>query len=739
MQGQGRVLSAFLILIGLCSLSTPSFAQDVIPIPQIDQAIVVDGVLSEDHWQQGRHLTIDYETDPGENTPAPVKTDVWIYSDGVTIYVGYHAHDPEPEKIRAWLRDRDQAWSHDLVGIKFDTFNDKRRAFQFFATALGVQMDSTQDDITDQDDDSWDAIWYSAGTIQDDGYQVEMAIPLSALRFPDQPIQEWGIELLRFWPRDVRHRLASGPVDRDIECLICQFPVMRGLEDARPGSNLEITPTLTVVASEHRDPPGNLEWDSEVDVEPGVDISWGLSPNMTLNATINPDFSQVETDDAQLDVNTTFTLFFPEKRPFFLEGADYFNTPWNVVHTRNIVDPDIGLKLTGKSGPHTHGVFVAADTTTSFLIPGPLSSDVANLDEDSNNVALRYRYDIGDNTSVGFIGTSRDSDSYHNRVAGFDLNSTLGDVHKFRAQWLYSDSEYPQTLVEEHDLTGPSLDGQAYRLSYDMDSRDWLFRLAYITIDPEFRADLGFFTRADITRKLIGGARRWYPTDNFFTYVELYSDYDRTEDHNGLLLEEEWEAWLNLNGGLQSSFSVGYNTRERFWDGQLFDEHFIALEGNFRPRRGVKLGLDTQFGEQIDFANSRAADFVRLRPEVSFDIGRGIELKIEHIYQKLSIPQGDIFTVNLSDIRLSYQMSLRSRLRLAVGLFDIDRNQALFVDEVDVSERSITTQLVYSYKINPRTALFAGYSDAGFEDDLVPSFTRTDRSVFLKLGYAFAR
>ena len=294
--------------------------------------------MDEAAWQDAVRVDVDIETRPGENIRAPVDTTAYLIEDGENLYLAFDAEDPDPASIRAYLRDRDSAWNDDFIGVVLDTYNDERRAFQFFANPLGVQMDTTNDDVNQNEDVSWDAIWTSAGQINADGYVVEMQIPLSQLRFPSLAgKQTWGFDLLRFYPRDHRYRLSNNPLDRNRGCYLCQMSKLSGLEGSRPGRDIEVVPTLTASKADTTEDPAIEPIQSgDVDMEAGVSIRWGITPDMTANLALNPDFSQVEADVAQLSVNERFALFFPEKRPFFLEGADYFSTPLDAVFTRTV-------------------------------------------------------------------------------------------------------------------------------------------------------------------------------------------------------------------------------------------------------------------------------------------------------------------------------------------------------------------------------------------------------------------
>jgi hypothetical protein len=271
------------------------------------------------------------------------------------------------------LRDRDSAFNDDFVGVVLDTFNDQRRAFEFFINPLGVQMDLINDQVNGSESSSWDAIWDSAGQINDRGFAAEIAIPFSQLRFPrtDGDLT-WGIDVLRFRPRANRARISNNTQDRNLSCYLCQFDKFTGFANAEPGKAIEVVPTLTATRTDKPPAPpttsGTLEH-GDFETEAGLGVRWGITPDLTLDLTFNPDFSQVEADVAQLEENTTFALSYPESRPFFLEGQDYYSSPLSAVYTSTVADPDAGAKFTGRTGKNTIALFATNDAITNLLFP----------------------------------------------------------------------------------------------------------------------------------------------------------------------------------------------------------------------------------------------------------------------------------------------------------------------------------------------------------------------------------
>ncbi|MDX1444216.1 MAG: DUF5916 domain-containing protein, partial [Gammaproteobacteria bacterium] len=462
---------------GIIFAISPAFgANPDIPmrdVPRVSSDVIIDGRIDPAEWQGALHVELRYETTPAENIPARVPTTALLMYSQETLYVAFEAKDPRPELIRARLSDRDRMFQDDQVGIVIDTFNDERRAFQFFANPLGVQGDLFFDDVNGSQDASFNAIWDSAGRLTSDGFEVEMAIPMHSLRFEfSEDSQVWGIDLVRIWPRGERRQFRWQTMDRDRNCYLCKIPKYRGFAGADPGSNFELNPTVTVARSDERDGLGDPWREGDVDVEPGLDMRWGITPNVIANATLNPDFSQVEADNAQLAVNNQFALFFNERRPFFLEGQDLFEEEFNIVHTRNIADPDWGAKVTGKEGNHGFGAVLPDDQLTNLIVPGSQGSDFESYEFESRNAAARYRYDIGTDALVGGIATERSGNGYRNEVVGVDGQWRFTPSDRLKAEVLRSTTEYNDEILADFSEPPGSFSDTAALLDYNHNTRE---------------------------------------------------------------------------------------------------------------------------------------------------------------------------------------------------------------------------------------------------------------------------
>jgi len=709
-------------------------------VPRVDQAPRIDGNVEVSEWSAATRIPVNIEFDPGDSVQAAVTTTGLLMEDGEILYVAFIAEDPNPDEIRAYYSDRDALWDDDWVSIVLDTFNDERRAYQFYANPLGIQADSIRDDLNRREDGSWNAIWDSAGQITEQGYMVEMAIPFKQLRFsPSQQDQLWGLDLVRNYPRDRRNRISIAGRDRDISCYLCQLGKAEGFAELERSRNLEIIPTVTATAVHSRDPHGGAGWQrDDIDPDGGVDVRWGINQDLYLNATINPDFSQVEADSAQLDINNTFSLFFPERRTFFLDGADYFNSAQNVVHTRNIADPSFGAKLTGKSGDHSFGLLTARDETTSFLIPGNLGSRVASLADLESDVAIaRYRYDVYGNSSIGALVTDRRGDGYSNTVTSLDAVLRPTNSDSITIQTMRSSSDYP-TQIRSRYSQDPHLSDSFHSIDYRHNDRRWDVWVGYTDVGADFRADLGFISRVDYNYFVTRVGHSWRNDgDSFFSRIRVALDYDITHDQSGFELEEEFEVFLNMNGPWQSRLDGLFGGSKTYWNGQYFDEQFNQLSLSLSPTPGLELGMYFRLEDIVDFANTRLGRSRRIGPEIGWQIGRHLEVDLEFQHQEFDVDGGRLFTAKLTDAEFTYQFNARSFLRFTAQYIDNDRNPDLYIRNVQSRSRELTTQLLYSYKVNAATRFFVGYSDAGFQDDSFESIEQTNRTFFAKFSYAW--
>lgn len=706
----------------------------------------IDGVLDEAAWSSATRVLLPYETSPGDNSPAPVDTECFVTFSDTHLYFGCRADDPDPDGIRAYVTDRDDIGDHDRIVMVIDPFNDARRAFEFGISALGVQFDAvatTGQQGGTNSDSSWDAIWNSAGSLTSTGFVVEAAIPFKSLRFPStDEVQTWGFYAVRYWPRSERVEARSMRWDRQNSCVLCQTNLITGLQGISPGRNIEFTPTLTSGRTDSRESltSGGLV-NGDLNNQVGLDALWGITTDLTLNVTANPDFSQVEADAAQLDVNNRFGLFFAEKRPFFLEGADFFRTPINAVFTRTIVDPTVGTKVTGKMGSNAVGLIIAQDEVTNLVFPGDIASRSTSLNESVTSIFGRFRRDFGASSTVGGLFTAREGDGYFNRVGGVDALFRPFAAVTVQLQGLHSETEYREDISETFSQPLGQFGGDAFRAQIAYNTRNWNVNSNVTYFDNGFRTDAGFVNQVNLRGGSVWLNRTfWADGDSWYTSLTASGGAWHNENLDGRLIGEGAWASFNYAGPAQSDFWVNPNLRRQFFAGEIHEFGQYWVGAGIRPSGTLGLGLTGTFGSEIDFQNGGLGDLRRISPNVDVRIGRGVDLRFSHTYQRLSRDAEEIFTANLTQVRAVYNFNPRTFVRAIVQYRDTNRNPELNVNVVDRSRSNLFTQLLVSYKVNPQTVFFLGYADnrAALEDidfqrvDL----TQASRSVFLKLGYA---
>jgi hypothetical protein len=736
-----QLLAIFVLLTPFSSHATTN--DTPLDIPHINQEIEIDGSLSEPSWENALKISLNFEVFPGENSQPPVATTAWLFEDGKNLYIGFDAKDSSIQNIKAYLSERDDIWSSDYVSIALDTFDDSRRAFQFYTNAVGVQADSIVDQITGKTDRGWDGIWQSASKINQDGYVVEMAIPLKSLRFRGgDSLKTWNIRLARIWPRDTKREFANVRDDRNNDCKICQYQSIAGFETITPAQNITLIPAVTLSKSETRDGLTEQNWQSgELTDRESLDFRWGIDQNVYLNATINPDFSQVEADELQLEVNKRFEVFTTEKRAFFLDGADYFSNWSRLVHTKLFAEPDYGVKLTGKSGAHSYGVISLKDKDTIFLLPDNQSSRFIRREgEESDNQIVRYRYDLGDKGNIGFTYTNRDSDDYSNEMLAIDGKYWFGLSDYIKFQVMTSDTLNPEEVYATRTGIDREQSGNTLSVSYLHTERDWDLLLTHHQFGKDFRADAGFVSRSDWKSSSVQTIKHWYAKDssNWWNQVSAGIQIARIGDTSGNELIDRTNFDINFSGIYQSEFGVTYLAEEqnfvqqRVGDsadpalfGRKFDIKTLEVYFDFSPLAGLDISSSISWGDEIDFSTARVGDIVTIQPSVSYQLNDHWKITLDYVSETLEVDNETIYDVKLYNYRTAYQIDVNSFVRLTIQASE------------DSGNRTMASQLLYSYQVNPYSRFYFGYSDDGFKTADINHFKRTDRTLFTKFSYAW--
>src|SRR5829696_9253620 len=503
------------------SFVVPPEKSEPIAIPKFDKPPVIDGKLDEEVWQKAVVLKDFYQIQPGDNIPPSKPTEVLIGFDPQFLYLAFKATD-EPEKVRATVAKRDNIFNDDYVGFMLDTFNDKRKAFEIFFNPLGIQGDGI---ITEGrgEDFSVDLLMESKGIIHETGFNVEIAIPFKSLRFEAGKGKLWGAHFFRRIKRFENELDSWMPFSRSIDSTLSQTGHLTGLEGISVERTIELIPSVTVSQNSRFVPsfggiargtdPGRIV-NEPVGLELGLTAKFIPSSAVTVDLAINPDFAQVEADQLVVTANQRFPIFFSEKRPFFLEGIDIFQTPVTAVHTRAIVDPDVAVKTTGKLGRNTFGLMVASDNG-----PGNLSADdrgalngcfekraldasvICNnerfLDKNAYIGVLRLKRDVGKENSIGMMATSYNFIDKHNQVLGIDGRFRLDKQTTWTFQTLGTTSRnffFDPNDGETRYRTG---NGFGYATSYNVSGRTWGWVLYGEGFTQDYRADVGFVQRTN--------------------------------------------------------------------------------------------------------------------------------------------------------------------------------------------------------------------------------------------------
>jgi len=705
-------------------------------VKQSESPIRIDGKISPGEWQNATHVTLNYEIEPGNNLPAKVKTEAFVTYDRKNLYVAFIAHDPNPKEIRASISDRDTIWQDDFTGIAIDPFNDSRRGYEFFVNPYGVQADLKRVEGTGEDS-TWDTIWNSAGRITADGYEVEFAIPFNSISFPNGTgIHTWGFWFFRAYPRNFRYQISNVPFDRDKSCFFCQISHAKGFEGVHPGRNLELNPTVTTTDSKDRKDFGDPMTGRGSNTQLGMNIRWAPSSNITLNAALNPDFSQVEADTAQLSYNRQFSLFYDEKRPVFLEGADIFRTEGQFVYTRTISDPSYVLKATGKSGKYAWGIFNAHDTITNLILPGPQDSSIQSWNSESDVTVGRLRRDILKNSTIGALVTHREGGGYHNTLLSIDGIFNFTDRDTFKFQVTDTDTRNPDD-PENDKLNGESTSGSAYDFRFEHDDEHWYLEAWHMRMGDGFRSDIGFIPQVGFVESGILMGHRRYGKDGAF--ISRYSSYFSTEiqkDMSGNPIHRMFHFEQDLNMTGQTYLGLFYDAEMRSYNN--VNHHY----GNYGFWTGGKqrkfiYTLDMYFGENVDLKNNRIGNWNVIKTELTFLPTPHINFELDATQETMRELGEKLYTAHILQTHFIYNFNTRMLIRTIIQYTSLEKNPELYTDLDNRISRSLFPQILFSYKINPRTLLYLGYSGNRAATELNPmqSFERT---LFFKVAYAWS-
>jgi len=716
-------------------------------LPRTTGSISIDGELGDSGWQDALVVDEFFETTPGNNTPPKIKTVAWVTYDAKYFYIGLRCDDPEPSKIRAPYVDRDQVLgTDDNVAIFLDTRNDRKSALEFRINPRGIQGDAIFNEANGNEDFSPDFYYDTAAKITPQGWTAEMRIPFSSLRYPESDPQTWGIRIWRNYPRDFRYGIHSSPTPRDTNCFICLLHPISGLQDLPRGGHLVAAPYATAQQLSHpRGEPGTSFINDPVRSDVGVDVKWNPNADITVDGTLNPDFSQIESDVAEITVNQRFAIFFPEKRPFFLEGIDLFSTPIQAVYTRTITSPRWGLRGTGKIGSSAYTLLVSQDRGGGLVIlPGAISSNFAPQDFRTTVAIGRLRHDLG-SSFAGLLFTDRELDGGgHNRVIGPDFQWRPSDNDSVTGQYLYSSTENPDRPDLSSAFDGRSFSSHGAVLNWGHLSRrvDWFVEAK--DFGDGFRADSGFVPQVGYREGLANFGVRFFPENKFVSFVRpsFTADYQTDRDGESIFRTVSPGVFLFGTHNLNVDFSIPI--REQILVGgrlleQTYLQYFIQIDPS---RRFPRISINGRTGEAIDFENGRVGDGTTIGLNATLRPTDRLELLLNTTRQWLDVDDrqlsGRLFTAQVERLKATYSFSAKSLLRVIGQYVKVDADPDLYSFEVDRTSGDFLGSILYSYKLNWQTVLFAGYGDnevLNEEENLLA----TDRTFFVKVAYAFHR
>jgi len=741
-----------LLLFFSAGIAAVARAQEPPPplaIPRTTGVITVDGSLGDPGWKDAAVIDRFWETQPGDDVEPPVKTIARVTYDDLFFYISLDCRDPHPEKIRAPYVDRDNViGTDDNVAIFLDTRDDHRSAIEFRVNPRGIQGDASYNDANGNEDFSPDFFYDTAAQITATGWTAEVRIPFSSLRYPNKDPQQWGILVWRNYPREFRYAFHSSPIPRNSNCWLCHEMQLTGLTGLPGGGHIVAAPYVT--AKEEGRPRGGAG--SEIVNRPtrgdaGLDVKWTPNASTALDATINPDFSQVESDVGQISVNNRFALFFPEKRPFFLESVDLFDTPIQAVYTRTITSPRWGARATGKFDASTYTLLVSEDRGGgSVIIPGPTQSDFAPQDFSSIAAIGRIRQDVGGSFG-GLLLTDREIEGGaggHNRVLGPDFQWRPGDKDQVTAQLLGSDTQTPNRPDLAPEWNGRRFSSRAIFLSWLHTGPHWVFRSTYQDIGDGFRADDGFVPQVGFRQERQFAGYTFYPK-GFFNRVQPYVVVNYLADADGALVQRQTFPGVSASGRYNLNAELDYNwkQKDRVADRDLEATnvaYFLQIDPSRRISRLTFVGF---FGEHPDVANVRIGRGGEIEADATIKPTDHLELDFNSDRQWLDVDSdgrhGRLFTAQIERLKATYNFTARTFLRVIGQYLDVRTDPSLYTFS-GVPKRSggFDGSALFSYKLNWQTVFFLGYGDSRVlepKGDLL----RSDRQFFLKISYAFQR
>jgi hypothetical protein len=712
----------------------------VLEIKRVLNAIIIDGDLTDLEWGKAGGTDYFVEIEPGENIRPPEKTEVKVSYDDDNLYVAFWAY-ADPKDIRASFQKRDQAWMDDFVAIFLDTYGDANTGTMIGSNPYGIQMDAKNNGGGD-DDPTFDLVYDSKGRITDEGYEVEMAIPFSSLSFPDNNVQEWKVGFYRSLPREKRSQIVWGGFDRTNPCFLCQMGTLIGIQGIKQRGSFEFLPAIVGSQTAELDQNNTLKKGAAAG-EASLGIKYSLSSDRVIELTINPDYSQVEADEEQVDVNTTFALFFPEKRPFFNAGNDLIDTWINAIYTRSINNPIASGRMINRGQKNSWYLLSAMDEDSPYIIPGEEQSFSISGGRSISNI-FRFRRTLDEASFFGILATDRrmvNSDG-SGSVVGFDTRYKFNKTYQVELQTLFSKTQEPtdsllvsnETFGDNNTFTfdGESFTGNAIELEFRRETEHWGLEAGYDHKSPAFRADNGFisnnnqrrvylqsywvYTPNKMIRKVVGGFHSGLET-NF--EGEKKSRY--TSFFGNVVLPRQTR--LNINISVKHFSRFKNVDLENLWNLSVnINSHFnksLALGGSFSKGVNTVTFLDVpEKGNSTSFSL-----WTRLKVSDRIQVGGTYEN-----YQMTTLDKKEeYYSGYLTGIRMNYQYNQALSFRLMGQYNDFSQTFQL--------------QPLLSYQPSPFTIFYIGFTSDKIAENLsidsIQEGQVQDRQLFLKFQYLF--
>ena len=702
--------SYFGILVMLIFLLTNLvFSEEkILKIPKLSSPPKIDGILDNLLWEKEALKIEDFlQFAPKEKGTPSEKTVAYIGYDQKNLYIAVRCYDSESRKIRATITNRDNPFDDDWILIILDTFNEKRRAYEFFINPVGVQGDAIRtEEGSDQNESvSWDTVFYTDGKIDEEGYTVEAAFPFKSLRFPDNDNKIWGIGIARNIPR--KGEIITWPgMSREIPGIIVQGREISIQGRVEKGKNLEVMPIITSLKTQ----------DEKVDLQPGVNLKYGVSSDLTLDFTLNPDFSHIEADAPQIDINRRFALYYSEKRPFFLEGMEIFQFPEiEMVYTRRIINPLLGAKLTGKVGRFTYGFLSAYDLDPTESL-WEVHNGGGNRDDNALFNIFRMKTDIFRESYLGFCLADKEIDGSYNRVAGVDGQFKFKNKYFFSFQALASKTK----SGGEDSGFAPALYGNF--LYY---TKHWVAGVHWKSIHPGFEASSGFINRVDYIRMTAYTSFRIFPQKEYLNGIYFNLNAGKMNAYNQNILTDKWaEAAIHFEINQFSHLNVSFENYMERYGGVNFHKNSLTLNGNTNLISWLPFGFYFRTGDSIFYDpddpflgwGNTYGLFLNFKPsrrlQMGFDFSKNTFLEERGGKQ--------LWDYNVIRQKTTYQISKTLSLRAIIDYNHFDKK--------------IYNSFLVSYILKPGTVFFLGI-DSNLLQNEAGIYTRTSYSVFLKFSY----